>query len=212
MDLLIDGYFSEFIVVFTITILSVISPGPDFFIVMRNSLAHTRRAGIFTAIGVATAIWVHIFYTLAGIGLILSQSIILFTLVKYLGAGYLVYLGWKSLNSKKTDSPQYTKENSEISDFQSFKMGFINNALNPKATLFFLSLFTQVVSLETPTYIQVIYGATASVSCLVWFSLVAIFLNHRKIKQIFETVQHYFEKLMGVVLIGFGIKVALTSP
>lgn len=211
MNLLIDGYFSEFIAVFTITILSVISPGPDFFIVMRNSLSHTRRAGIFTAIGVATAVWIHVIYTLAGIGLILSQSIVLFMLVKYLGAGYLVYLGWNSLSSKKTDALQYTKENCDLSDFQSFKMGFINNALNPKATLFFLSVFTQVVSLETPTYIQIIYGATASISCLIWFSLVATFLNHKKIKQAFESVQQYFEKLMGVVLIGFGIKVAFTS-
>ncbi len=211
MELLINNYLTEFIAVLTITVLTIITPGPDFFIVMRNSLSYTRRAGIFTTLGVATAVWIHIIYTLAGIGLILSKSIILFTIVKYLGAAYLIYLGWQCLRSKQLDSQQYTKEKSKISDFQSFKMGFINNALNPKATLFFLSLFTQVVSVETPINIQIIYGATVSISCLIWFSLVSIFLNHKKIKKVFESVQHYFEKLMGVVLIAFGIKVALAS-
>ena len=197
--------------VLTITVLTIITPGPDFFIVVRNSLSYTRRSGMFTTLGVATAVWIHIIYTLAGIGLILSKSIILFTIVKYLGAAYLIYLGWQCLRSKKIDPQQYTKEKSKISDFQSFKMGFINNALNPKATLFFLSLFTQVVSVETPIIIQLIYGATVSISCLVWFSLVAVFLNHKKIKVVFESVQHYFEKIMGVVLITFGVNVALAA-
>jgi len=211
LELLINNYLTEFIAVLTITVLTIITPGPDFFIVVRNSLSYTRRAGIFTTLGVATAVWIHIIYTLAGIGLILSKSIILFTIVKYLGAAYLIYLGWHCLRSKKIDLQQYTKEKSKISDFQSFKMGFINNALNPKATLFFLSLFTQVVSVETPIIIQIIYGATVSISCLVWFSLVAVFLNHKKIKVVFESVQYYFEKIMGVVLITFGVKVALAS-
>ena len=211
MELLINNYLAEFIAVLTITVLTIITPGPDFFIVVRNSLSYTRRAGIFTTLGVATAVWIHIIYTLAGIGLILSKSIILFTIVKYLGAAYLIYLGLQCLRSKQLDAQKYTKEKSKISDFQSFKMGFINNALNPKATLFFLSLFTQVVSVETPIIIQIIYGATVSISCLVWFCLVAIFLNHKKIKVVFESVQHYFEKIMGVVLITFGVKVALAS-
>jgi len=211
MELLIHNHLAEFITVFTITVLAIITPGPDFFIVVRNSLSYTRRSGIFTALGVATAVWVHIIYTLAGIGLILSKSIILFTIVKYLGAAYLIYLGWQCLHSKQLDSQQYTKEKRTVSDYQSFKMGFINNALNPKATLFFLSLFTQIVSVETPFIIQVIYGATVSMSCLIWFCLLAVFLNHKKIKASFESVQYYFEKLMGVVLITFGIKVALAS-
>lgn len=80
-----------------------------------------------------------------------------------------------------------------------------------KWALFFLSLFTQVVSVTTPITIQVIYGATVSISCLIWFSLVAVFLNQRKIRSTFEAIQHYFEKVMGIVLITFGIKVALAS-
>jgi RhtB (resistance to homoserine/threonine) family protein len=213
LEIIIDQYLAEFIAVLTITVLTIITPGPDFFIVVRNSLTFSKRSGLFTTLGVASAVWIHIIYTLAGIGIILSNSILLFNIVKYLGAAYLIYLGWTCLRSKRMDSQQYTDNavKPEISDFTSFKTGFINNALNPKATLFFLSLFTQVVSAETPLVIQVIYGATVSMSCLVWFSLVAIFLNQNKIRKTFESIQYYFEKLMGAVLIAFGLKVAFAT-
>ena len=80
MELLLNHYLSELITVLSITILAIIAPGPDFFIVVRNSLTYTKRSGVFTALGVAAAIWIHIFYSIAGIGLILSKSIILFNL------------------------------------------------------------------------------------------------------------------------------------
>lgn len=211
--MLLTSYFSEFVTVLTITLLAIITPGPDFIIVARNSLTYSRRSGVFTALGVGSAIWVHVLYTLGGIGLILSKSIILFSFVKYLGAIYLVYLGWGCIRSSHFESENYGKESGKynISDLVSFKTGFINNALNPKATLFFLSLFTQVVSHETPILIQVAYGTTVSVSCIVWFSIVAVFLNQIRIRSMFESAQFYIEKIMGGIFIAFGIKVALTS-
>lgn len=144
MELLIDQYLAEFIAVLTITVLTIITPGPDFFIVVRNSLTFSKRSGIFTTLGVASAVWVHIIYTLAGIGIILSKSILLFSIIKYLGAAYLIYLGWTCLRSKRMNSQQYTDniEKVEISDFTSFKTGFINNALNPKATFFFKLVYS----------------------------------------------------------------------
>lgn len=213
MELLTDKYFAELLTVLTIAMLAIISPGPDFFIVVRNSLSCSRRSGLFTTLGVATAIWIHIFYTLAGIGLIISQSIILFSIIKYLGAVYLIFLGWTCVRNKRTDKPQYRESNRNeiISDIKSFKMGFITNALNPKATLFFMSLFTQIVSVDTPLLIQVTYGAIVSLSCLIWFSLVAVFLNHKEVRRGFDSIQFYFEKIMGTALIALGLKVAFTS-
>lgn len=211
MEVLFSSYLPEFIAVLTITVLTLIIPGPDFFVVARNSISYSKRSGIFTTLGVAAAVWIHVSYTLAGIGIILLKSIVLFTIVKYLGAAYLIYLGWQCLRSQPQDSIQYSKQPRSLSDYASFKMGFVNNALNPKATLFFLSVFTQVVSVETPIVVQVVYGATISLACLIWFSLVAIFLNHKKVRSVFERGQKYFEKFMGVVLITFGIKVALAT-
>lgn len=212
MEIILSNYLTELVAVTSITILTVVAPGPDFVVVARNSLSYSRRSGIFTAAGVSTAIWVHVLYTLAGIGLILSKSIVLFSTVKFLGAAYLMYLGVCCLKSNgKIQETEYTPGNNSISDAKSFKMGFINNALNPKATLFFLSLFTQLVSHSTPLAIQILYGVIVSLSCLGWFSLVAVFLNRTAVKDMFLKVQKYMEKIMGTVLISFGIKVALST-
>ena len=212
MEILLSNYLAELIAVTSITILTIVTPGPDFVVVARNSLSYSRRSGIFTAIGVSTAVWIHVLYTLAGIGLILSRSIILFSTVKLLGAAYLLYLGICCLKGKgEISEKEYRVNKNTITDAKSFKMGFINNALNPKATLFFLSLFTQLVSPSTPLSIQILYGAIVSVSCFAWFSLVAVFLNRPAVKTAFLKVQKYVEKIMGVVLICFGVKVALSS-
>lgn len=212
MEQLFSNYLAELIAVISITVLTIVTPGPDFVIVARNSLSYSRRSGVFTAIGVAVAVWIHIFYTLAGIGFILSKSIILFSIVKFLGAGYLIYLGVSCLRSSgKLDEPTSTGENRTASDLASFRMGFVNNALNPKATLFFLSLFTQLVSSSTPLAIQILYGAIVSVSCFIWFSMVALFLNRPEIKKQFIRMQKYVEKVMGTVLLAFGIKVAFSA-
>lgn len=212
MEMMLSLYLSELIAVVSITVLTIVTPGPDFVVVARNSLTYSRRSGVFTAIGVSVAVWIHIFYTLAGIGFILSKSIILFTVIKFLGSAYLIYLGVSCLRNKSSVTEiKGSKKDESLSDVRSFKIGFINNTLNPKATLFFVSLFTQLVSPTTPLIIQISYGAIVSISCFGWFSLVAIFLNRTRVKQIFLRIQKYVEKLMGAVLIGFGIKVAFSS-
>jgi RhtB (resistance to homoserine/threonine) family protein len=211
-ETLIVPYLLELMTVFSITLLTVVTPGPDFIVVVRNSLVYSRRAGIFTSLGVAAAVWVHIAYTLAGIGVIMSKSILLFSVVKYLGAIYLVYLGIGCVRGAKSNhEEEHARSSQPIGDFAAFKMGFINNALNPKATLFFLSLFTQVVSSQTPIFIQILYGALVSLSCVIWFCMVAIFLNQKGIRGGFQSVQFYLEKVMGVVLIGLGVKVAFST-
>ncbi|MGF1879264.1 LysE family transporter [Photobacterium frigidiphilum] len=212
MELMFTQYLTELLAVISITILTIVTPGPDFVVVARNSLTYSRRSGVLTAIGVASAVWIHIFYTLAGIGLLLSKSILLFSIVKYLGAAYLIYLGVSCIKSNG-DLTEFTgsKCSKSISGFKSFQMGFFNNVLNPKATLFFVSLFTQLVSPSTPLGIQIAYGAIVSISCLVWFTLVAVFLNRESIKRAFIRAQKSIERVMGTVLIGFGIKVAIST-
>ncbi len=212
MDVTITGYGSEFLTVTMITFLAVISPGPDFAVVTRNSLVFSRRSGILTALGISIANWIHVFYTLAGIGFIISKSILLFSIIKFLGAAYLIYLGIASIQNKSPVSMETESgRNIRMNDISSFKTGFITNALNPKATVFYVSVFAQLVSTTTPVYIQILYGAIVSLFCLIWFTLVAIFFNHRIIKSQFIKAQKPFEKIMGVILVGFGIKVALSS-
>ena len=195
-----------------IHLLAVISPGPDFIMAVRNSLTYSRKTGIWTAIGFGGGIAVHIFYSLAGLALIMSKSILLFNAIKFLGAGYLIYIGLKSFFSKssKIELTEHHKKE-DISRFSAVKIGFLTNVLNPKATLFFLSLFTLVISPETPLPIMGIMSAIMITNTILWFSLVAIFLSQNQIRSIFERFQNVFNKSLGVVLIAIGIKVAFTD-
>jgi len=86
----------------SITLLAAMSPGPDFFIVMKNAL-RSKLSGYATSLGVACAILVHVAYCIAGVGIIISQSIILFQVIKILGALYLLYLSYQLLKAKKQE-------------------------------------------------------------------------------------------------------------
>lgn len=203
----------EFLLVAGIHLLAVMSPGPDFAMVLRNSVLYSRRVGVLAALGLACGIMLHITYSLLGVGLIISQSIVLFNSIKLLGAAYLIYVGFKSLISKRDNSKEevVSEKVSEknISDLQAIKMGFLTNALNPKATLFFLALFTQVISPTTPIAVKMLYGAEMTVATFAWFTFVALILTHRHINKVFVKVRFQLEKVFGVVLIALGIKVAL---
>lgn len=209
----------ELLLVASIHWLSVMSPGPDFAMVMRNSLVYSRRTGLLAAVGLALGILLHVSYSLMGIGLIISRSIILFNTIKILGAAYLIYIGIKSLMTKKESRKQITEELNEefgeshakqdLTTFQAVRMGFINNALNPKATLFFLALFTQIINPHTSLGIKMLYGLEMSVATFIWFAIVALILTHKRVSRSFLGVKHHFEKVFGAILIALGIKVAL---
>jgi RhtB (resistance to homoserine/threonine) family protein len=205
-------YLAEFIIVAIIHLLAVMSPGPDFAMISRNSLIYSRKTGIYSAIGLALGILVHVTYSLIGIGLIISKSIVLFSTIKLLGAGYLIYIGYKSLKSKPHNlNSEQLSERNDMDKFAAIKMGFLTNALNPKVTLFFLSLFTQVISPKTPLFIQTLYGLEMSAMTFVWFAFVASILSHQAIQAKFSAIHHHIEKIFGVILIALGVKIALSS-
>jgi RhtB (resistance to homoserine/threonine) family protein len=211
MEFEILSYLNTIITVSLISIFMAISPGADFAMVIRNSIFHSREKGLYSSFGIALAIWIHVTYSIAGLAIIISQSIILFSIIKYLGAGYLIYIGWKTFTSSSDKNQQIIDDHKIISNFEAFKIGFITNALNPKTIIFFLSIFTQVVSIETPLYIQIIYGAIISLAHLIWFVTVAILLTQRIILQKFNSYKNTIEKVIGSLLMGFGLKVAISS-
>ena len=159
-------YLAEFLTVVLIHLLAVASPGPDFAVVVRESVTHGRRAGTWTALGVGTAIFLHVGYSLLGIGLIVSQSIVLFNALKWAAAAYLLYIGFKALRAQpaKPTEDNLHKEAGERTARGAFVSGFVTNGLNPKATLFFLSLFTVVINPHTPLAIQAGYGVYLAVA------------------------------------------------
>ena len=206
-------YWTEFLTVALVHLLAVASPGPDFAIVVRESVSSGRHAGIWTAIGVGSGILLHVGYCLLGIGLIVSQSIMLFNLLKWLAAAYLIYIGIRALRAKPVDPLQAQKslEAVAVTARGAFVRGFVTNGLNPKATLFFLSLFTLVISPQTPLLVQAGYGAYLAVATAAWFCAVAMLFSHARVRNGFIRMGHWFDRIMGAVLVALGIKVALSE-
>jgi RhtB (resistance to homoserine/threonine) family protein len=206
-------YWAEFLTVALIHLLAVASPGPDFAVVVRESVAHGRKAGTYTAMGVGTAIFLHVGYSLLGIGLIVSQSIVLFNALKWAEAGYLLYIGFKALRAKPasaTDAPVNVAAG-ERTARGAFTSGFITNGLNPKATLFFLSLFTVVINPHTPLWVQAGYGVYLAVATGLWFCLVARLFSQERVRAGFARMGHWFDRAMGGVLVALGLKLAFTE-
>ncbi|MDD5464188.1 MAG: LysE family transporter [Candidatus Moranbacteria bacterium] len=206
-------YLSQFIGLAVISLLGAMSPGADFVLVTRNALVYSRKIGIFTAVGIGLGVLVHVFYTLAGIGLIISKSILLFNLIKYAGAMYLIYIGWKSMHTqpRKFKTDKELVHANEISPIKALLSGIATNALNPKVTLFFLSLFMQFISVGTPFGIQVMFGLETAIIIGVWFVFVAFMFSNKVLKMKLKKVGHWFERITGAALILLGVKVALST-
>ncbi len=202
---------AQLLTVTLVALLAVISPGPDFVIVSRNSLLYSKKVGLSTAFGIALGTMVWIVLSLVGVSLVLSKAVIVFTFIKYVGAAYLIYIGWKCIRAKAMDFDRDQKKERDISVREAFMTGFVTNLLNAKAALFFVSFFSVILSPETPVYMRIMYGAEISLIALVWFSLVATVLSIGPIKSFFQKVGVWFERVTGAVLVALGIKIAVTD-
>ncbi|MDD3846541.1 MAG: LysE family transporter [Syntrophorhabdaceae bacterium] len=196
-----------------IHLLGAMSPGPDLVMSVRNSLTYSRRTGIFTAVGFGLGVAVHVAYCSAGIAVIIARSLLIFSIIRYMGAAYLLYIGIRSVFARSSGieaGPVVVKE--DISPLHAVRVGFLTNILNPKATLFFLGLFTIVISPVTPPprSILVIAGIVMVIDTVLWFSFVAVFLNERHVRSFFERFQGRFNKVFGGILILLSIRIALS--
>lgn len=190
--------------------LGVISPGPDFIMCLRNSLVYSRRTGVFTAIGFALGVAVHVSYLIAGIAVVIARSLTLFTMIKYFGAAYLLYMGIRSIMARSFGidlSPEKAKK--DISPVNAIGIGFFTNISNPKATLFFLGLFTIVIQPGTPRYVLIIAGLIMVLETALWFSFVAFFLNQKHVRSLVDRFQGYFNLIFGALLILISLRIAL---
>jgi RhtB (resistance to homoserine/threonine) family protein len=195
-----------------IHVLGLISPGPDFIMAIRNAITYSRKIGIFTALGIALGVLVHISYGFAGLGLIISKSILIFNTIKYLGAAYLIYIGIKSIRARKsTIKVEAEKPKKQLTPMQAMKVGFLTNVLNPKATVYFLSIFTLVMTPETPLGTFAIASTIMFVTTAIWFSLVAIFFSQKTVQKTFNRFQGAFNKFFGGLLVLLGLKIAVSE-
>ncbi len=204
-------YFPSIAALFSIQLLGLMSPGPDFAIVVKNSLIYTRKTAILTAIGVSLGVLVHLSYIFLGLGIIIAQTTWLFLLFKYVGASYLIYIGIKGLLAKK-QKISYEKnkpQQQDILPLKALRAGFFTNATNPKAMLFFLSIISAFVTPKEPAFIIAIYGVLIFASTLAWFLIVAIFFSNKRLSLFFKNFQYLIERVTGGFLILLGVKILL---
>lgn len=212
------SYLSEFLMIATAHLLAVASPGPDFALIARQSLAHGRRTAVWSSIGIGLGILLHTTYSLLGIGLLIKNSSLAYTVLKSCGALYLAYIGWKSLQATAPDS---TADAVNVADDatsieaawptrqQALGTGFLTNALNPKATLFFLALFSVVINPATPTLVKAAYGVWMAIATAAWFSAVSLLFSHPAARRALQRGGHWGERVMGLILIALSIRLIL---
>ncbi len=197
----------QILVIVGVTFLVMVSPGPDMVIVLRNTFLGGRLAGLQTSLGVLAGNLVHITYCVLGIGWLISQSILAFTALKYAGAAYLIYLGIMSYRSGAT-----TLDTSSIESRRRnrtwFVQGFVNNVLNPKGTLFYLGVFTIVITPETSasaTLVLILIMMLVSASFWLFFVYT---LDRAIIREFIERSQQIVNRTFGVLLVFLGLRVA----
>jgi threonine/homoserine/homoserine lactone efflux protein len=193
---------NELIAVVLITCLAVISPGADFAIVTRNSYLYGRKIGLSTALGIAGGVWIHVGYSLLGLGFLKNHMPYLLQSIQYIGAGYLIYLGYKTFTQGRVELDE---NGNGISAWQAFRHGFLTNSLNPKTTLFVVSLFAQLITSAGNSTLKLFtYGAFISLSHFIWFAIIALFCAHPTIRNKILDHEVVINRVIGVLLLILG--------
>ena len=192
---------NEFILLFIAHVIAVASPGADFAVVVKNTLRSGKSTGLMTAVGVGCGISIHLIYTLFGIALILSQSELIFNVIKVIGAVYLLWIAWQAFRSRAKQAQAHNEKHFQMSARQAFRQGFLTNVFNPKVTIFFLVLFTNIISPDTPLWIQGVFGLWLAIYVMLWFMLVAWIFSREKVLAWYESHGHYIDWGMGGFLV-----------
>jgi threonine/homoserine/homoserine lactone efflux protein len=151
---------------------------------------------------------VHVSYCSLGLALVISNSPLLFNLIKYAGACYLLYLGQASLRARFPQAPtatQTTRQRRDLSPWASYRQGLLCNLLNPKATLFVLALFTLVIDPETSAATNAAYALEMFCILTLWFGSLTLLLSHPRVTRALARSEVYIAKILGLCLIFFGL-------
>lgn len=196
------------------SLLLSITPGSDSMYIITRSVSQGNKAGIYSVLGIVSGILVHTLLAALGLSILLASSPLAFTIVKYIGASYLCYLGFKMLTSKQdaliTESLTENTKLAKTLDYQKiYQQGVLTNTLNPKVALFFVAFFPQFVdpSYAHSTLSFLILGLTFAITSLVWCLCLAL-LASRFSEKLRENpaIESMLNKISGVVFIGMGIK------
>lgn len=193
-------------------LLAVMSPGPDFAMVTRQTLACGRPAGLWTALGIGSGITVHVAWAMFGMGWVIERVPAFLELLRWAGAAFLLYMGWNAMRAQPAGADATGAGQAEPGRWtHHFGIGVLTNLLNPKALLFFMALCAAVITESTPVWLRVSLGAWMVVSTASWFCFVAVTLGHPRVRQRLLGAAHWIDRGMGAVLIALAVGMMLAS-
>ena len=192
-----------------ICILGALSPGPSLALVIKNTLTGGQKQGYATAISHGIGVALYAAITATGIGIIIAQSPIIYTLIQYAGALFLLYLGVKSLLAKKSTISESGEHHSDYAKVNGWRDGFLVAFLNPKLAIFFLALFSQFVDENASWQQNLIMTATVGVIDAAWYCLVTFGISRGSVIDKLRANSHIVDKVAGSFLILLAARVVI---
>lgn len=231
----------------SVHLLAAASPGPDFVLVSQQTLSKGRRTGLICSLGITLGLAVHIMYSVLGLATLIAHSQPLLTAIKWLGGGYLIYLGWQGIQAKpkqpidlaqapenagahvsqgicaKQTPPSTRTEvfdktiaaKKSPTDTDStravLRRGFFCNVFNPKAPVYFVAIFTLVLSPDMPLWQLAVYGVWMMLLQMAWFSTVVMLLSIPAILKRFQRFEHWIDRVLGSAMLILGLNLIFRS-
>ena len=194
-----------------LTVLIMISPGPDLALVTRNTVVGGKNAGGWTSAGILTGNLVHLTYCLLGVGWLIANSIVAFTILKLAGGTYLIFLGYQSLRSSTSDPASEDLEASAGRSRIWWVQGLLNNLLNPKGPLFYLGVLSVFVRPDSSlVYLVLLVCTTIGISAAFWVLYVYV-LQISVVRRRLRQAGRWVSRLLGAVLVALGIRLWLSE-
>lgn len=195
-------------------LLAVMSPGPNFLVSLQLGLTNPRPVSLFAALGIATGTLVHVTLGFLGLSAILAHSLWLFAGLKILGAIYLIYLGVKSLLKWRNTPPDWPADitAASLNRRQAYRVGLVTCLTNPKSAIYYLALFTSVISITTPLAAKLTLVLLLPLVSLGWYSIVTLLVSLPWFRAGYRRVYRGVDAAIGALLLGLGFRLALLRP
>lgn len=196
--------------------LALLSPGPDFLLIVKSAIKNGARNSIGVAAGIACANAAYIVLCLIGVGSILASSVTIMIVLKIAGGLFLTYIAWMALKAKREDYRIFAQAIAEHTGASSsftreFLIGFLSGISNPKNLLFYLSLFTVVLTQDVALSFKVFLGAWMTSLVFLWDVMIIVLLSNQRVRQRFSRVAYYVDKFTGIVLGAIGLSIVKSA-
>jgi threonine/homoserine/homoserine lactone efflux protein len=198
------------LLVFSVQLIGLVSPGPDFALILRHSITYGKYTALWSAFGIALGVLIHIGYTLTGLNFLMAAYPQVLKMIGFAGAAYLFWIGISSLRSTNSAlSTTNTIPKTRLSPWQAVRTGFIINVTNPKCMVYFVSFLSVIIAADHDRITNIFIGITLFLQTWAWFSFLAVVLGQKHIQLKIQQYRNTMEKIVGVLFLFFGFSMGI---